>query len=287
MKEGNTSKNEEKLGVLMVDDDIDILNLAWAELKDTFEVHTAENVVQAMNLLKEKEIGIVLCDERLSSESGSALLANIKEQYPDIVRILMSGYTDTNSIMNAINKANVFKFIVKPWGNQLKIILEEAQVYYLSSKKNQYNDSLTSLKSETTILDTLYAEIKRSGRYNTSLSTVLISIANPKTDSDLHAFLVDRFLLKRIADILAYELRESDFAGRLKDNKFLVLLTETGQDGTAVFINRFMTRIDQFEKKINKGLLPYKVITSFHTQQKNKSMETDELIELLYSKMDD
>lgn len=281
--ESSGTVSEGKLGLLVIDDDIDILNLASHQLKDLYEVYTAENILQAMDLLKRKEICITLCDERLNSESGSELLANIKEQYPDIVRILISGYTDTNSIMNAINKANIFKFIIKPWGNQLKIILEEAEEYYRSNKKNQYNDSLTSLKSEHTILDTLHAEIKRSFRYGTSLSTVLISIANPKTESELHAFLVDRFLLKRIADILAFELRESDFAGRLKDNKFLVLLTETGQGGAAVFINRFMTQIDQFEKKINKGLLPYKVITSINTLEKKQSIEVNELIDLLYS----
>ncbi len=275
----------EKVGLLVVDDDVDILNLVTHELGESFDIYAVQNVVQAMDVLKKNEIAIAICDERLKGESGSELLANIKDQYPDIVRILISGFTDTNSIMNAINKANIFKYIVKPWGNQLKIILEEAQKYYLENKKNQYKDSLTSLKSEHTILDSLYVEIKRSTRYDTNLSTVLLSIANPKSDSELHAFLVDRFLLKRIADILALELRESDFAGRLKDNKFLVLLTETDQEGSGIFINRFMKRIDQFEKKVNKGLLPYKIDKALYTLKHDQSLEPEELIQLLYENL--
>lgn len=280
-----TLQETDQLGVLVVDDDVDILALANHELNDSYHVFTAENSVEAMEALKKNEIGIALCDERLAGESGSELLAEIKKHYPDVVRVLISGYTDTNAIMNAINKANVFKFIVKPWGKQLKIIVDEAKQYYLFRKKNQYKDSLTSLKSENTILDTLHSEIKRSSRYNVNLSSILVSISNPKKDSALHDFLVDRFLLRRIADILTLELRESDIAGRLRDNKFLVLLTETDRDGASTFLNRLMKRIDQFEQKVNRGLLPYGIITAIHTLSGKQSIEPGELITSLYAQL--
>lgn len=277
-----TSPNE-KINILVVDDDIDILSLINHELKNSYKILTAENIPQAMVALKNHEIEIAICDERLAGESGSELLTEIKTHYPDIVRILISGYTDTNAIMNAINKANVFKFIVKPWGKQLKSIVEEAHQYYLEKKRNQYKDSLTSLKSENTIVDSLHAEIKRHTRYNNGLSVVLVSISNPKKDSELHAFLLDRFLLKKIADILAEELRESDTAGRLRDNKFLILLTETGIEGTEIFLGRFKNQVDQFEKNINKGLLPFKVETASHTLKENEAIENTELIAQLYN----
>ncbi|MCG8337466.1 MAG: response regulator [Proteobacteria bacterium] len=280
-----TLQETDQLGVLVVDDDVDILALVNHELNDSYRIFTAENSVEAMEALKKNEIGIALCDERLAGESGSELLAEMKKHYPDVVRVLISGYTDTNAIMNAINKANVFKFIIKPWGKQLKIIVDEAKQYYLSRKKNQYKDSLTSLKSENTILDTLHSEIKRSSRYNVNLSSILVSISNPKKDSALHDFLVDRFLLRRIADILTLELRESDIAGRLRDNKFLVLLTETDRDGASTFLNRLMKRIDQFEQKVNRGLLPYGIITAIHTLSGKQSIEPGELITSLYAQL--
>lgn len=277
--------SKEQLGLLVVDDDVDILALVRHELKEAYEVFTAENIIQAMDILKKNDIGIALCDERLSGESGSELLADIKEQYPDIVRILISGYTDTSAIMNAINKANVFKFIVKPWGKQLKIIVDEAKQYFLSRRKNQYKDSLTSLKSENTILDTLHSEIKRSNRYKTNLSTILVSITNPKKESALHDFLVDRFLLKRIADILEMELRDSDVAGRLRDNRFLVLLTETDKKGADIFLQRFLQEIEQFEQTVNRGLLPYEIQTAKCTLGEKESIDTQDLIDQLYAQL--
>lgn len=279
------SQEKNQLGLLVVDDDVDILALVNHELNDSYQVFTAESSAEAMDVLKKNEIGIALCDERLASESGSELLAGIKKHYPDIVRILISGYTDTSAIMNAINKANVFKFIVKPWGKQLKLIVDEAKQYYLSRRKNQYKDSLTSLKSENTILDSLYSEIKRSNRYDVHLSSILISISNPKKDSALHDFLVDKFLLRRIADILALELRDSDIAGRLRDNRFLVLLTETDRNGAGKFLDRLMKRIDQFEQEINRGLLPYKVLAAIHTLSGKQSVKPDDLINTLYARL--
>lgn len=277
--------NNEKLKILVVDDDIDILALVKQELKDSCEVFTAENIAQAMVIIKNNNIVIAICDERLNGESGSELLTLIKDQYPEIVRILISGYTDTGAIMNAINKANVFKFIVKPWGKQLKSIIEEAHQYYLEQKRNQYKDSLTSLKSENTIVDSLHAEIKRQFRYKTDLSVAMVSISNPKMDSELHAFLVDRFLLKKIADILAEELRDSDTAGRLRDNNFLVLLTETGVKGSQIFVDRLLEKIDQFEKTTNRGLLPYKIETSHYTLEEGEKTNEQDLLKMLYEKL--
>lgn len=276
---------KEKLNILVVDDDVDILALVKQELKSSCEVFTAENIAQAMVIVKNNDIVITICDERLNGESGSELLTLIKDQYPDIVRILISGYTDTGAIMNAINKANVFKFIVKPWGKQLNSIIEEAYQYYQEKKRNQYKDSLTSLKSENTIVDTLHAELKRQYRYKTDLSVAMVSISNPKMDSALHAFLVDRFLLKKIADILAEELRDSDTAGRLRDNNFLILLTETGVKGSQIFVDRLLKKIEQFETTTNRGLLPYKIETSHYTLKEGEKTDEQDLLTRLYEEL--
>ncbi len=279
-------ENEKKLNLLIVDDEKEILNTITIELRKSFTIFPAENVFQALEILKRNEIDIALCDERLPDEHGSDLLARIRTEYPDIVRILFSGYTDTSAIMNAINKANVFKFIVKPWGDELKNVLEEARQFHLSKRRNQYIDSLTSLKSEHAIYDTLLSELKRSYRYKTSLSVILLNISNPKKDSELHSFLVDRFLIKKIADIASLELRESDIAGRLRDNNFLILLTETDKKGANIFLKRFLTRIDIFEKEVNRGLLPYKLKVAQQTLSGESEVKEQELINNLYSQLE-
>ena len=279
------SQNIDKLNLLIVDDEAEILTSLNIEFRKTFKIFSAESATRALEILRQNEINIALCDERLPGESGSDLLASIKVEYPDIIRLLFSGYTDATAIMNAINKANVFKFIVKPWGKELEKALEEAQRYHLSKIQNQYKDSLTNLQSERAIFDALHSEVKRSNRYKTQLSTILLNISNPKVNSELHSFLVDKFLIKKIAEILRHELRESDAAGRLKDNNFLILLTETDKNGANIFLSRFHTKIEEFESKTNKGLLPFKIKTSQHTLIGDKIKETETLISILYSQL--
>ncbi len=278
---------KEQFSLLVVDDDVDILNLVNLDMKEEYEVHAAFSVSQAMDILKRNEIHIAVCDERLKGESGSELLAVIKDQYPEVVRILISGYNDTTAIMNAINKANVFKFIMKPFGEEFRDIIDEARQLYIDKTKNQYKDSLTSLKSENTILDHLESELRRSYRYDVNLSTVLLSIDNPKKDSALHGFLIDRLLIKKIADILKGELRQSDTAGRLRDNRFLILLTETDHQGAEVFLNRFMKKIDSFEQSTNRGLLPYRIQVAKLAMDKEKAFDQNELIDKLQSLLTD
>jgi diguanylate cyclase (GGDEF)-like protein len=277
----------EQLGLLIVDDDVDILNLINLDFKSDYKVYSAFSVVQAMDILKKNEIHIAICDERLKGDSGSELLTVIKDEYPDIVRILISGYKDATAILNAINRASVFKFLMKPLTPEYKDVIDEARNFYIAGRKNQYKDSLTNLKSENTILDRLASELKRSFRYDVNLSTILLSIENPKKDSALHGFLIDRLLIKKVAEILEGELRHSDTAGRLRDNRFLVLLTETDSSGTDVFLNRFMKKIDEFETQINRGLLPYKVQTSKLAMNKAIKMDNDKLMTELYSKLSD
>ena len=127
---------KEQFSLLVVDDDVDILNLVNLDMKEEYEVHAAFSVSQAMDILKRNEIHIAVCDERLKGESGSELLAVIKDQYPEVVRILISGYNDTTAIMNAINKANVFKFIMKPFGEEFRDIINEARQLYIDKTKN-------------------------------------------------------------------------------------------------------------------------------------------------------
>ncbi len=278
------NQSREKINLLIVDDESEILFSLKMKLQEEYNVFTAENAVQSQTILEQNEIHIALCDERMPGQKGSELLARIKDEYPNIVRLIFSGFMDTASFMDAINKANVFRFLVKPGGAQLTEALEDARQYYFSRKQNQYNDILTSLKSTATILDILFSEVKRSSRYKTNLSVMLFSIANQKNDK-LHSYLVDKILLQRIADILRDELRSSDMAGRLDDNSLLVLLTETDKNGAEVFFKRFLANVKKFDSEINKGLLPFLFKSAKTTMSGEKSFEKEKVLSDLYEKL--
>jgi PleD family two-component response regulator len=274
-----------RIRLLAIDDNEAVLDTLKLELEDTYDVLSASHPAKAFEIIKQIEIHIVLCDERLPGENGTAVLARLRKEFPNVVRILISGYTDTTVFLAAINQANVFKYVTKPFGPGIKNIIDEAAEFYLAQLRNQFSDVLTRLKSPHAILDALHKEIKRFNRYRTPLTAVLLEVTSPRKDSSLHNFLVDRLLLSRIAELLQAEIRTSDDVGRLRDNRFLILLTETGTEGSRVFLKRLLHTIDRFDQEVNRGLLPFEVRTAMLELQQNAEMTDEQILLQLYDQL--
>lgn len=119
----------DKHTILLVDDEKNILNsMARLLRSDDREIVTAENSREALGKLK--SIGgtdLVISDNRLPDFSGIDFLIKVKQLYPDTIRILITGYPDMESVIHAINKGQVYRFITKPWDNEeIKIIVKQA-----------------------------------------------------------------------------------------------------------------------------------------------------------------
>ncbi len=284
-KTRRTSQLPEKLNLLVVDSEAPRLFPKDSELYELFNLFVTSTTERASAIIKQNDIHIALCEEDLPGESGSEFLARLKQEHPSIIRILSAEDTNTTTVLEAVNEANIFKFIVKPWGFEMRTILEEAKQICMTRIKNQYNDNLTSLRSTAAIYDILHGELMRSIRYKVTFSAILLSITSPNEESDLHSFLVDRFLLNKIAGILQDQLRESDCAGRLKDSKFLVLLTEADEEGTRIFMERFLESVGKFDQEINRGLLPFKILSGAETITGGKLTTENDLIKTLYHKL--
>ncbi len=108
-----------KKKILIVDDEIQILKALARVFFDTdYEIRTAESGAAALDILEETEVDLVISDMRMPLMDGYELLSKIKEKYPNIIRIMLSGYTEETSIFKAILH-NVAKFyILKPWRNE-------------------------------------------------------------------------------------------------------------------------------------------------------------------------
>lgn len=104
------------MNVLFVDDEIDILNSIRRQLrKENFNIVTTNSAENALELLKNENFSIIISDERMPGKSGVDFLKEVKELYPDSIRIILSGYADSRTIINAINKGEIYRFIPKPW----------------------------------------------------------------------------------------------------------------------------------------------------------------------------
>ncbi|WP_295996922.1 EAL domain-containing protein [Rugamonas sp.] len=105
--------------MLIIDDEPQVLSALQRLLRqDGYQILVADGAAQAFRLLAEHPVQLVLCDQRMEEMSGTELLDKIKDMYPDTFRIILSGYTDLNTIMESINRGSLYRFYTKPWDNQ-------------------------------------------------------------------------------------------------------------------------------------------------------------------------
>ncbi len=109
-----------KKTILCVDDEPEILNsLSRALRLDKYNILTATSAMEALKVIEEhhNQINLIISDQRMPEVTGVEFFLKIKTAHPNIIRVILSGYTDSMEIIDAINKANVFKFLSKPWND--------------------------------------------------------------------------------------------------------------------------------------------------------------------------
>ena len=109
-------ENEAMSTLLLVDDDEYILaSLRRLLRRENYRILTATNTQEALTLLAEHRVGVIIVDQRMPGMSGTELLARIRTMHPDTVRMVLSGYTAVDSLTEAINRGEIYRFLTKPW----------------------------------------------------------------------------------------------------------------------------------------------------------------------------
>jgi putative nucleotidyltransferase with HDIG domain len=114
--------------VLFVDDEVNILKAVKRLLRhEPWEVVCAARPHEALDLLGTTPVQVVVSDQRMPEMSGVDLLASVRERHPDVVRMMLTGYTEMNVAVEAINRGEIFRLITKPWNDEeLKATLRQA-----------------------------------------------------------------------------------------------------------------------------------------------------------------
>lgn len=124
--------------VLIIDDEVRSLETLRRILEDEFEVHTASNMTDARRILEEDLVHLILCDQRMPDETGIEFLTWCRETYPDIIRMIISGYTDARDIIDGVNQAGIYQYVTKPWHpDALILTLQNAARLYDLQRENQ------------------------------------------------------------------------------------------------------------------------------------------------------
>ena len=120
-------KLRKKYSVLYVDDEETNLRVFKSNFRRFFNVYTAVSPLDAIDMLKEQEIQVIITDQRMPEMTGTEFLEKILPDYPNVIKIILTGFTDIEAIKDGINRCGIYKYITKPWKvEELKSILENA-----------------------------------------------------------------------------------------------------------------------------------------------------------------
>jgi response regulator RpfG family c-di-GMP phosphodiesterase len=124
----DTTSDSPRPRVLLVDDEESILAALCRLLRrEPYEILTARQADEALALLAAQPVQLVIADHRMPGRSGTALLREVQQRWPDTIRIVLSGYSEVKAIIAAINDGAIYKFITKPWNDEeLKLHVRRA-----------------------------------------------------------------------------------------------------------------------------------------------------------------
>ncbi len=130
--------NLKDIHILYVDDEQNNLTAFKATFRRDFKIFTAISAAEGVKVLDEEDIHILITDQRMPVMTGVEFLESILEKYPDMIRILLTGYTDIEAVIDAINKGQVYRYITKPWDEtELRMTIKNAFEVYNLKKENK------------------------------------------------------------------------------------------------------------------------------------------------------
>ena len=258
--------------VIMVDDEQNILqSLKRCFRREPFRLLCAGSGFEGLKLVAATpNIAVIVSDQRMPEMNGSEFLTRSRERAPDAIRMLLTGYSDMETTVAAMNEGGATHYIGKPWEDSalLQTVRDGVRHYHLTMENrrqqeivNQKNaeleellgqlaqqnrelerlastDALTGLTNRRRFLESLENERSRIERYGGTLSLIMFDIDHFKKVNDTWGHAVGDAVLREIAHAALQFLRKADIAARYGGEEFVILLPETELSGAALIANR-------------------------------------------------
>lgn len=258
-----------KTAILCVDDE----SIVTGALRDFFSnnlpsnqiveiAHSAEETFEVIDELKEDgiELQVIIADYYMPKVRGDELLIEVHRKLPQAKKIMLTGQSDVPGIKRAINEADLYRFIEKPWDNDdllltvkgaihaynnertlelqnesLKKLNEELELKVAERTKKleiqAITDPLTGIHNRLKLDQEFKTELERAMRYKTPFSTIMLDLDKFKNVNDTYGHQVGDQTLKETAKILVENCRKVDIVGRWGGEEFLILCPETDLSG--------------------------------------------------------
>ncbi|TVQ56919.1 MAG: response regulator [Spirulina sp. DLM2.Bin59] len=181
---------KKKPKMLVVDDEPDNLDLLYRTFRRDFRVFKAESGMNALEVLsQEGEVAVIISDQRMPEMKGTEFLSKTVPDFPDTVRIILTGFTDVEDLVDAINSGQVYKYITKPWDpNELKAVVDHAAETYDLLK--QRTEQLQRAEEQARLLSVIADVAQESADQNQSLGALAAALGE--------SFSADGCILRRV-----------------------------------------------------------------------------------------
>ncbi len=132
-------------GILFVDDEVNLRkSLERLFRLEPVTTHLASSAEEALRILERERIQVVVSDQRMRGMTGAELLAEVRERHPDVVRVMLTGYTEIDVAVAAINRGQIFRLITKPWNDEeLRATVRQAMETYQMRREIERLDRIT------------------------------------------------------------------------------------------------------------------------------------------------
>jgi response regulator RpfG family c-di-GMP phosphodiesterase len=150
MEEQSAPMPSHRPTVLLVDDEESILNSLRRLLRgQPYDVLLATSGAQALDMLAQQPVNLVMSDARMPNMDGASLLAHVRQLYPETARIMLTGYADPGAIIKAINDGQIHRYISKPWNDEeMLLILRQSLEHQHSEQERQRLERLTQVQND-------------------------------------------------------------------------------------------------------------------------------------------
>ena len=202
-----TSNTQEQPSILYLDDEDANLRIFKINFKRYYRVFTAINVMEAREILANNSINLIITDQKMPEMTGTEFLKSILPDYPDIIRIVLTGFSDIQDIVQAVNECSIHQYLTKPYENgEMKIALDKALEAYTLQKEKK--DLIEELKNANEKLEEKVAERTQELVFANKRLTDSINYARKIQKSILpeerylESLLGDAFILYKPKDIV-------------------------------------------------------------------------------------